>query len=380
MALLAAKDDTPRATAAEAGFKRVAIIAPSARAIARARDGLIRDMVSRRHRVLAIARDVEAGDAQALAALGADVKQLIVKPPLISALADHAEIAALAQLLADWQPHSVLASGGHIGAIGALAAARARVPHNLLLVNGLGGGDVGSAGRLLRKAVKAASGVMFHNRDDAKAVTEAGLLPAGLKCTIVPGAGVDLERYRPLPLPPFADGLVFAMVSRLTRAHGVPEFLAAARLVKASAARAQFLLAGPIDKADDGLAKEIAAAAGNVTYLGDVVDVTSVHARAHVAVYPSRGEGAPRAVMEAMASARPILTTDSAGCRDMVDERVNGCLVLAGDAAKLAAGMESFLKRPDLIPAMARASRGKAERLFDERDASRATLEALALA
>ena len=70
----------------------------------------------------------------------------------------------------------------------------------------------------------------------------------------------------------------------------------------------------------------------------------------------------PQPVLEAMAAGRPIITSDIIGCRDTVDERVNGCLVKAGDAEALAVAMESFLKRPDLIPPIARASRAKAER------------------
>lgn len=382
MAHLAEKHDTQPPAAADASFKRVALLAPSARSIARARDGLIRDMVARRHRVMCFAPDVAAEDAAALQALGAEVRQLVVKPPLISALAEHAEIAALAQLIGVWQPHSMLSSGGRIGAIGALAAAKARVAHNILVVNGLGGSTVGALGwaRLLRRASRHASGVLFHNPDDAKTVMDAGLIAAGVPVAVVAGGGVDLAHFVPRPLPALADGLVFAMIARLDRAHGVLEYLAAAKRVRTSSPRAQFLLAGPMAKGDDALAREIAAAAGVVMYLGDVADVRGVLERAHVLVYPSHGEGAPRAVMEAMAAQRPVLTTDTPGCRDMVDERVNGCLVPAGDAVKLAAAMESFLKRPDLIAAMARASRSKAERLFDARDANRLTLQALALA
>jgi glycosyltransferase involved in cell wall biosynthesis len=70
-------------------------------------------------------------------------------------------------------------------------------------------------------------------------------------------------------------------------------------------------------------------------------------------------------VLEALAMGRPVITTNAPGCRDTVDERVNGCLVSPGDPAALAAAMQTFLKRPDLIPHLARASRAKAERRFD---------------
>ncbi len=103
-------------------------------------------------------------------------------------------------------------------------------------------------------------------------------------------------------------------------------------------------------------------------------------AQCHIFVYPSHAEGMPQPVLEAMAAGRPIITTDVAGCRDTVDERVNGCLVKAGDARALAAAMESFLKRPDLIPSIARASRAKAERFCGIETVSGSLLAALGLA
>jgi glycosyltransferase involved in cell wall biosynthesis len=112
----------------------------------------------------------------------------------------------------------------------------------------------------------------------------------------------------------------------------------------------------PDDIADFGAA---------VDYVGPVENARARLAECHIFVYPAHAEGMPQPVLEAMAAGRPIITTNVAGCRDTVDERVNGCLVEAGNARALAAAMESFLKRPDLIPPIARASRTKAERFCD---------------
>jgi glycosyltransferase involved in cell wall biosynthesis len=87
----------------------------------------------------------------------------------------------------------------------------------------------------------------------------------------------------------------------------------------------------------------------------------------------------PQPVLEAMAAGRPIITTNVAGCRDTVDERVNGCLVEPGNARSLAEAMESFLKRPDLIPPIARASRAKAERFCGIETVNNGLLAALGI-
>lgn len=368
----------PALTAADAGFKRVLLIAPTGRSIVRARDALIRDIVARRHRVLCLAPEMVAADVAALQALGAEARGFSAKAPLISALAERAEIASLAAAIGAWQPHVAVSAGGRMGALGVLAARKAGVASNVMLVNGLWGFKDRHAERLLRKALAAATSAVFHNGDDVKALKASGALPDKLPVTVVPGAGVDLAHHAVAPLPALDQGLVFAMIARLDRAHGARTFCEAARLVRARSASAQFLLAGPAG-GDLALA-DLAPAGDAVTYLGELDDVRPVVARAHVFVYPAEGEGAPRAVMEAMAAGRPILTTNTAGCRDTVDERVNGCLVPPNDVSALAQAMESFLKRPDLVPAMARASRLKAERRFDVRDASRATMVALGLA
>ncbi len=138
----------------------------------------------------------------------------------------------------------------------------------------------------------------------------------------------------------------------------------------------EFLLAGPAGTSASVVKpEELRAYAEAVTFLGPLVDVRPALADCHVFVYPSDGEGMPRALLEALASGRPVVTTTAPGCRDTADDRVNGCLVPPGDVAALELAMASFLKRPDLLASMSRASRLKAERHFDERHVIDAMME-----
>jgi glycosyltransferase involved in cell wall biosynthesis len=124
----------------------------------------------------------------------------------------------------------------------------------------------------------------------------------------------------------------------------------------------------------------LAALGSAVEYLGPAEDVAALLSQCHVFVYPSHAEGMPQPVLAAMAAGRPIITTNVAGCRDTVDERVNGCLVEPRNPRALAAAMESFLKRPDLIAPIARASRAKAERFCGIETVNSALIAALGLA
>jgi glycosyltransferase involved in cell wall biosynthesis len=252
----------------------------------------------------------------------------------------------------------------------ALAAKSTGVDRVVLLVNALPGHRF--AGALAAdempawrygQALRAADEAVFYNRDDIALLKRLGLLPPDLPTTVVPGAGVDLDEHALQPLPPLSQGLVFLMIAALDRRKGVVEYCEAAREVRTRAPNTRFLLAGAPGEGPSGIdPNELAGFGGAVDYLGPAEDARARLAECHIFVYPAHAEGMPQPVLEAMAAGRPIITTNVAGCRDTVDERVNGCLVEAGNARALAAAMESFLKRPDLIPPIARASRAKAER------------------
>jgi glycosyltransferase involved in cell wall biosynthesis len=211
------------------------------------------------------------------------------------------------------------------------------------------------------QALRVADAVIFHNQDDAALMQRLGLLPPNIKSVVVPGGGIDLERQKVLPLPPLNNGLVFLMHAPLDRRKGIVEYCEAARYLRERTPSTRFLLAGAPTEGPHAVSPE-GFAGSAVEYHGAPDDPSDLLAACHVFVYPSHGEAMPQSILEAMAAGRPIITSDVTGCRETVDERVNGCIVRAGDAESLATAMESFLKRPDLIPSIARASRAKAER------------------
>jgi glycosyltransferase involved in cell wall biosynthesis len=355
-------------------LRRVAIVGTSGRAIHRLRGGLIAALTAERHAVLCMAPSFDPRDGMALDALGAERRTLPEEPKGFQLFPGRAVMAGLARDLAEWAPHVVLVSGTSAMPMALQAARRAKVPRTVAMVNGL----PAAGARGLKRALELADAAVFHNGDHVKALAEAGVLPADLAYTVVPGAGVDLERFANRPLPPFGEGMVFLMLARLDRAKGILDFCEAARLMKGRARAIQFRLAGPPGEGSGAIPiGEIDAYRGVVDYLGVLDDVRPALEACHVMVYPSHAEGMPLAVLEAMATGRPIITTDVAGCRDTVDERVNGCLVPPADPPALAVAMEGFLKRPDLIPHLARASRAKAERRFDARTVNAAMLAVL---
>ena len=288
---------------------------------------------------------------------------------------------ALGREFDGWRPHSVLAYGTDTLLTAVKAARSAKVERIVALIHELPGDppDVRSM-RGIGRTLELVTGAVFHNGDHPKILRQHGFLPRDLSYVVVPGAGVDLARFAVQPLPSLADGLAFLMIARLDRAKGVLDYCNAARILKARAPTARFVLAGPMTTGMSAVTRRtLDGFADCVDYLGPLADVRAALGQCHVYVYPSHAEGMPPSVLEALATGRPVITTDGPGCRETVDVRVNGVLVPKSDPETLATAMESFLKRPDLIPAMARASRTKAERGFDQLSVNATLLEALGL-
>ncbi|MEI9900145.1 MAG: glycosyltransferase [Hyphomicrobium sp.] len=225
------------------------------------------------------------------------------------------------------------------------------------------------------QALRAADAVIFHNRDDLILLKKLGAIAQTQRVAVVPGAGVDVEHSQPLELPALGQGLVFLMIAGLDRRRGVLEYAEAAAALRQQAPTSRFLFASLPDAGDI----DPASLAPGVEYVGEAAAHPDLLAQCHVFVYPAAVDGMPQPVLQAMAAGRPIVTSDVAGCRDTVDERVNGCLVPPRDVGALQAAMEGFLKRPDLIPSMARASRSKAERFCSTDSARRSMLDILQL-
>ena len=158
------------------------------------------------------------------------------------------------------------------------------------------------------------------------------------------------------------------MIARLITHKGVLDYLTAAKLLKAQNLPVNCRLLGPFychPTAIDPATIKRHEDSGFVEYLGTVTDVRPHIAAADVFVLPSYREGTPRAALEAMAMAKPIITTDAPGCRETVHDGLNGYLVPVRDPVSLSAAMEKLIDRPHQIREMGLHSRRLAERLYD---------------
>lgn len=234
---------------------------------------------------------------------------------------------------------------------------------------------------LYRIALSRSLKVYFQNDDDQNLFVSSSLVSDSVADRL-PGSGVDLEKFTPIPLPA-RPVLRFLLIARMLWDKGVGEYVEAARLLKLRGLNVECCLLGFLD------VKNPAAISrkqmdewvfeGVVRYLGKSDNVREEIAQADCVVLPSfYREGTPRTLLEAAAMARPIVTTDSVGCRDVVNDGVNGFLCKPKDATDLAEKMEHIVRMsPAEREIMGAHGRAKVEREFDEQIVIRKYLEAI---
>ena len=225
---------------------------------------------------------------------------------------------------------------------------------------------------LYRKALKGTQ-VIFENSDDASLFLEREFVSQD-QVNIVLGTGIDTEKFKPIP-PPESIPLVI-LPSRLLWDKGVGEFVEAAAMIRAKGIEARFALVG---KKDEGNPSSVSfeqltqwQKEGNVEWWGWQEDILTTLSLSDIVCLPSYREGLPKILIEAASCSRPIVTTDTAGCREVVADGVNGYLVPVKDAAALAAALEKLLLDPALRKQMGEAGRERAVELFANEKVNRA--------
>lgn len=218
---------------------------------------------------------------------------------------------------------------------GSIAAKMARIP-SIATLTGLGYAFLHKnwinniVTQLYRLALPHPFKVVFHNADDLTHFREQGLVQAK-QAMVIPGSGVNINYFKPRPKPKDTGKFIFLFIGRLLRDKGLYETVDAIREVKHWAKHAECWVAGELSpKNPMAVAKEQILQwqqEGVIRYLGRRNDIRSLLQKAHVVVLPSYREGMPRSILEAMAMAKPILTTSVPGCRDTVEPGKNGYLV-----------------------------------------------------
>lgn len=295
---------------------------------------------------------------------------------------------------------------------GGIAAKLARVPKTFAMVTGMGYAFSPRPG-LKYKIVHAAAcalyhiathcfdGMIFQNPDDLTLVKNSFLKKRELPLLRVYGSGVDLKTFPKTELP---DTLAFLFVARLIADKGINEYITAGKILREKHENFALQILGGLDTNPSAITREQLDGwerVGLCKYLGKTHDVRPALNAASVFVLPSYSEGTPRSALEAMATGRPILTTNVPGCRETVffektrkvfddaknafvelalpantafdvrnfTDKIllgdNGLLVPEKNPEALAVAMEFYLKNPAAVAEHGNESRRLAEKFYD---------------
>lgn len=237
--------------------------------------------------------------------------------------------------------------------------------------------------RLFQVALSGADRIFFQNTDDRALLVSRNIVKPS-RSRVIPGSGVDLERFTPGEKP-LSKARAFLMFGRLLPKKGFGAFLEAARALKHSYGDAAnfWILGTPDFERSESLElfREIndGHARGVVRYLQSTDDVLPYLREADAIVLPSTyNEGIPRSLLEALACGKPIVTTDWKGCRETVEHGKNGFLVRPHDSTSLTNALARLVEMPaEGLRELGVRSRQIAEERFDERVVINAYHEAL---
>lgn len=222
---------------------------------------------------------------------------------------------------------------------------------------------------MYRYALKYPEHVMVLNEMNRDTLLKRRVVDDEKLLLLTGGEGVDLEKFKMIPSPISTDRKpVFLMIARLLYEKGYREYVEAASELTDSA---EFRIMGPIDVHPAAVKRETIESdvrKGYIKYIGFSPDVMSQIAQANCIVLPSYHEGLSRVLMEAAAMGKPIVTTDIPGCRETVDDGINGFLCQPGDTKSLISAFKKMINlSEDERHGMELASRKKAEEVFDEK-------------
>lgn len=340
------------------------------------RSHLMSALVERGHAVIAIAPERNQMLEKQLAGIGVEYRSIGLKRTGKNIFSDFKYLFRLYAVLNELAPDKVMLYTIKPIIYGSIAARLAGISTVFAVITGLGYVFIGNSflkrffsfwvKKMYAFALGLCQKTIFLNQDDLEHFVDAKIVSL-TKCVIVSGEGVDKNYYDYRPLAP-GRPVDFIFIGRLIRDKGIVEYIEACRSLKEKYPDVKFKILGPLDDNPTSFSHEDVKqweTDGIVDYLGSTDDVRPYIAATGVFVLPSYREGLSRSALEAMSMGRAVILTDVPGCRELVNNGVNGLLVKAGCSADLADAMEELILSPERAVRMGFESRKIVEKKYD---------------
>ncbi len=272
------------------------------------------------------------------------------------------------KLLKKLKPDIVFTYTIKCNAYGGMACGKLGIPY-VVNITGLGTA-VENAGlmqkitlTLYKQGLKKAQKVFFQNTENRDFMIDKGVVQGAYD--LLPGSGVNLEQYRVLEYPD--NGTIdFLFIARVMKEKGIDQYLEAAKYIRSKHPETRFHVCGFCEQAYEDILKDYESR-GIIIYHGLVDDMVSMYKIANCTIHPTYyPEGLSNVLLESCACGRPIITTNRAGCREVVEDGVNGYVAKEKDSQDLIEKIEMFLgKSVEERRQMGFNGRAKVEREFN---------------
>lgn len=349
---------------------------------------MMKEFIDKNHKVIALGSESEIDWKAKFEELNIDYRQLHVDRNSINPVKDFKTFFELLKFMKKEKPDKVFAYQAKTVIYGSIAAKLNGITEVYTLIAGLGSifRGVGLKNRIVKSimkveyslACKCSKKVFFQNNDDRDQFTKNNLVKEN-KTVIINGSGVNLEKFKPVPLP---EAATFLFIGRLIKDKGIMEYLEACKGVRKEYANIRCLVVGPYDSNPSALKPEELKRYidnGIVEYFGEQRDVRPYISDCSTYVLPSYHEGTPKTVLEAMAMGRAIITTNAPGCKETVTDGVNGFLVEVKDVKGIINKMVYLIENPRINQSMGENSLKIATSKYDVRIINQAILNAMGL-
>lgn len=217
---------------------------------------------------------------------------------------------------------------------------------------------------LYRRALRNAACVFFQNAENQRFFIDEKIVTG--KNRLIPGSGVNLERYHFEEYPENDKSIRFLFIGRVMKEKGIDEFLSAAKRVKAIYPDTQFDIVGWLEEKEYEAVLKDYQERGIAQYHGPQTDVHSFIKNSHATVNPSYHEGMSNVLLESASTGRPVIASNIPGCRETFEDGVSGLAFEPRNAEDLTDKLIKFIELPyEKKKAMGIAGRRKVEREFD---------------
>lgn len=367
---------------------KIAVLASHTTSLFWFRMDMMKDFVKNGHTVIALGSEPEANWKDKFQESQVDYSQLPVERNGLNPFKDIKTFLALYKFMKKERPDKIFAYQAKTIIYGSLAARLNGISEIYLLIAGIGSVFIGTGfkNKLIktimkiqyRTACSLSRIIFFQNNDDKMEFIQNGLAQE-YKTVIINGSGVNLDKFRPVPLP---EQPACLFIGRLLKDKGIMEYLKACRSLKRKYPSLKCMLVGPYDSNPSSLKpEELKPYIENkmIDYYGEQRDVRPLISKCSVFVLPSYHEGTPKTVLEAMAMGRPVVTTNAPGCKETVIDGVNGFLIEVKNKYELADKIEYLINHPDKAREMGMAGYQRAKEKYDVRHVNYKIMETMGL-